>query len=140
MGNGRSLKDIQGMPIPEGNYTSHLGNTLIADKLNYNRVELAEEAQELLSTMTDEQKNIFDTIMKSVISNEPSVFFVHGYGGTGKTYLWRSLTSTLRSQGKIVLVVASSGIASMLLPGGRTAHSRFAIPLAINEDSTCSIV
>lgn len=34
---------------------------------------------------------------------------------------------------------ASSGIASLLLAGGRTAHSRFAIPININEDSICYI-
>ncbi|KAG5236749.1 DNA helicase PIF1, ATP-dependent [Salix suchowensis] len=39
-------------------------------------------------------------------------------------------------QGLIVLVVASSGIVSILPPGGRTAHSQFKIPLAINENST----
>uniref|UniRef100_A0A6N2M4E8 ATP-dependent DNA helicase n=1 Tax=Salix viminalis TaxID=40686 RepID=A0A6N2M4E8_SALVM len=35
--------------------------------------------------------------------------------------------------------VASSGIASLLLPNGRTAHSRFKIPLSIDESSTCAI-
>jgi len=35
--------------------------------------------------------------------------------------------------------VASSGIAALLLPGGRTAHSRFHIPLNINNESTCDI-
>jgi ATP-dependent DNA helicase PIF1 len=45
----------------------------------------------------------------------------------------------LRSTGEIVLAVASSGIASLLIPGGRTAHSRFAIPLNVNERSTCEI-
>ncbi|GKA71970.1 ATP-dependent DNA helicase PIF1-like protein [Tanacetum coccineum] len=39
----------------------------------------------------------------------------------------------------IVLAVASSGIASLLLPGGRTAHSRFVIPLELMENSTCGI-
>lgn len=39
----------------------------------------------------------------------------------------------------IVLTVALSGIASLLLPGGRTAHSRFKIPLCIDECSTCKI-
>ncbi|XP_019173292.1 PREDICTED: uncharacterized protein LOC109168891 [Ipomoea nil] len=43
------------------------------------------------------------------------------------------------SRRDIVLNVASSGIASLLLLGGRTAHSRFAIPLSVNEDSTCNI-
>ncbi|XP_021995507.1 uncharacterized protein LOC110892665 [Helianthus annuus] len=34
---------------------------------------------------------------------------------------------------------ASSGIASLLLDGGRTAHSRFDIPLNINEGFVCHI-
>ena len=57
-----------------------------------------------------------------------------------KTFSYRCLCSYYRAQGKIVvLYVASSGIAVLLLPGGRTAHSRFAIPIDINEVSTCNI-
>jgi hypothetical protein len=37
-----------------------------------------------------------------------------------------------------VLCVASSGIAALLLPGGRTSHSRFKIPLQTNETSFCN--
>ena len=37
------------------------------------------------------------------------------------------------------MVVASSGVASLLLPGGRTTHSRFNIPINIEEYSTCRI-
>ncbi|XP_076944878.1 ATP-dependent DNA helicase PIF1-like [Bidens hawaiensis] len=55
----------------------------------------------------------------------------------GKTYLWKTLSSAIRSQGNIVLNVASSGIASLLLSGGWTAHSRFHIPINLNEDSSC---
>ena len=39
----------------------------------------------------------------------------------------------------IVLTAASSGIALILLLSSRIAHSRFYIPLEINEDSTCNI-
>ncbi|GJQ94672.1 ATP-dependent DNA helicase PIF1-like protein [Tanacetum coccineum] len=42
----------------------------------------------------------------------------------------------LRSERTIVLAVASSGIDSLLLSGGRTAHSRFVIPLELMEDNT----
>ena len=35
--------------------------------------------------------------------------------------------------------MASSGIASLLLEGGRTAHSTFKIPLQVNDTSFCSI-
>ncbi|XP_019179179.1 PREDICTED: uncharacterized protein LOC109174395 [Ipomoea nil] len=52
----------------------------------------------------------------------------------------RTLSSKIRSRGDIVLNVASSGITSLLLPGGRTTHSRFAVPLSVNEDSTCNIL
>lgn len=38
-----------------------------------------------------------------------------------------------------MLCVASSGIAATLLPGGTTSHSRFKIPLAIYENTVCSI-
>ena len=39
----------------------------------------------------------------------------------------------------IVLAVASSGIASLLLPSGRTAHSRLKIPLDLTDESVCNI-
>ncbi|CAN1812476.1 ATP-dependent DNA helicase PIF1 [Linum perenne] len=42
-------------------------------------------------------------------------------------------------EGKIVLVVASSGIAATLLPDGVTAHSRFKIPLEVDNLSTCMV-
>ncbi|CAN1746384.1 ATP-dependent DNA helicase PIF1 [Linum perenne] len=58
---------------------------------------------------------------------------------TGKTYLYNCLLSKVRSEGKIALVVASSGIAATLLPGGVTAHSRFRIPLDVDSTSTCTI-
>jgi hypothetical protein len=35
--------------------------------------------------------------------------------------------------------MASSGIAALLLPGGRTAHSRLQIPIIVTEESTCGI-
>ncbi|CAN1153062.1 ATP-dependent DNA helicase PIF1 [Linum perenne] len=51
----------------------------------------------------------------------------------------RSIISKVRSTGGIALVVASSGIAATLLPDGVTAHSRFKIPLEIDNLSTCTI-
>lgn len=64
---------------------------------------------------------------------------MYDYGGTGKTFLWKSLYASLGLKGKVVLNVASSGIAALLLPGGRTAHSRFSIPLVLTKCSTCAI-
>ncbi|GJU80824.1 ATP-dependent DNA helicase PIF1-like protein [Tanacetum coccineum] len=77
--------------------------------------------------------------MDDVANNTGGMFFVYGYEGTGKTYLYKTMPAALRSQGEIVLNVASSGTAALLLEGGRTAHSRFAIPINILEDSMCHI-
>ena len=77
--------------------------------------------------------------MEAVQEKSGQTFFLHGPGGTGKTYVYNTLCYALHGQGKIVLCVASSGIASLLLIGGRTAHSTFKIPFEIHEGSTCSI-
>lgn len=45
----------------------------------------------------------------------------------------------LRTSGHVALAVASSGIAALLLEGGRTAHSQFKIPIPIQRDSLCRI-
>jgi len=71
------------------------------------------------------------------ISN--SRFFIQGPIGTGKTFLYKCLCYFYRAQRKIVLCMASSGIAALLLPGGRTAHLCFAILLNIHELSVCQI-
>ncbi|XP_074298042.1 uncharacterized protein LOC141628847 [Silene latifolia] len=76
--------------------------------------------------------------MDAVLNNRGGVFFVYGFGGTGKTFIWRSLCSGIRSKGEIIVVVASRGTAATLIPSGVTAHSRLSIPLNVNEDSTCS--
>ena len=47
--------------------------------------------------------------------------------------------ATIRKDNDIAIAVASVGIASLLLPGGRTAYSRFKIPINLTEDSLCQI-
>ncbi|GJY51738.1 ATP-dependent DNA helicase RRM3-like protein [Tanacetum coccineum] len=93
----------------------------------------------MYGSLTSEQKGIYSTVMDVVANNTGGMFFVYGYGGIGKTFLYKTMSVALRSQGEIVLNVASSGIAALLLEGGRTAHSRFAIPINILEDSMCHI-
>jgi hypothetical protein len=88
-----------------------------------------------------DQKKAFDTIVSSVEDDESpmSFFFLQGPAGTGKTFVYNTLCNYFRSKRMIVACVASSGIASLLLPNGRTSHFLFKIPLLIASDSTCSI-
>ncbi|KAH9605694.1 hypothetical protein KSS87_015531, partial [Heliosperma pusillum] len=103
------------------------------------RAAFKHDYEELLANMTHEQKGIFDEIMGALLQDTGGVFFIYGFGGTGKTFLWKTLCAALCSTGDIVLPVASSGIASLLLPGGRTAHTMFRIPLSPTESSMCEI-
>jgi hypothetical protein len=48
------------------------------------------------------------------------------------------ILATVGAEGKIPLAVALSGIAAMLLRGGRTAHFRFKLSLDLNSTSTCN--
>ncbi|XP_031091108.1 uncharacterized protein LOC115996106 [Ipomoea triloba] len=135
----KSLKDFPDMPLVSEELSVRTDNRLILEELSYDRDLLAKESQLLHSQLTDEQRSIYDVVISNVYSNKGGLYFVYGYGGTGKTFLWRALSAYIRAKGQIVINVASSGIASLLLPGGRTSHSRFAIPISINEESTCNI-
>ncbi len=72
-------------------------------------------------------------------NKDGKLFFVDGSGGISKTFVWTTLLSRLRGQCKIMLTIASLGIASLLLLGGRTAHSRFKIPIDLHNESTYNI-
>ena len=96
-------------------------------------------AESMLSSLNVEQRACYERILDSVTQPVATQFFLQGPAGTGKTFLYRCLCGTLCAQGKIVLCVASSGIAAQLMPGGIISHSRFRIPLDIHEDAVCSI-
>ena len=55
------------------------------------------------------------------------------------SYIGKTLASTLCSKGDIVLTIASSGIASLLLPNDIAAHTNFVILVPTLENSTCNI-
>nr|KAJ0195533.1 hypothetical protein LSAT_V11C700361030 [Lactuca sativa] len=137
--NNTSLKNYKQMPYPDSDTVSSSTNRLIMEELEYDIPLLKKEFDSMFHALTNEQHNIFLDIMTTVNDNKGGVFFVYGYGGTDKTFLWKTLSATIRCNGDIVLNVASSGIASLLLPGGRTSHSRFIIPLNLTEYSVCKI-
>ncbi|XP_058726700.1 ATP-dependent DNA helicase pfh1-like [Vicia villosa] len=137
--NRRSLTDFKPIPYPDGYVLQQLGNRLIYDERSYDVPTMRTQFTSLFNALTDEQRSIFEKIMASVRAQKGVVYFLHGYGGTGKTYMWRTLASALRSKHDICLAVATSGIASLLLPGGRTAHSKFKIHVPTMENSTCKI-
>ena len=77
----------------------------------------------------------FKEIFDHVIRNKEKAFFVDGPGGTGKTYLYMALLAKLRSMDHIAVATATSGIAASIMPGGRTTHSGFKIPIKLQDNS-----
>ncbi|XP_076960654.1 uncharacterized protein LOC143637083 [Bidens hawaiensis] len=135
--NNSSLRRFSHMPFPDQESISASMNPLMMEELSYD-ID-ANDFKHLYTSLTFEQKGVYNEIFDSCKRKKGGVFFVYGYGGTGKTYLWKTLSASIRSKGEIVLNVASSGIASLLLEGGRTAHSRFLIPINLTEDSQCQV-
>ncbi|XP_029144547.1 uncharacterized protein [Arachis hypogaea] len=102
-------------------------------------VEVPREDLCSITRLNNDQSKAFKCIMNTIDRRESGVFFVDGPGGSGKIFLYRAIIAELRNKGHIVLVTASSGIAATLLPGGRTAHSRFKIPINAEPSSICNI-
>lgn len=136
--NCSSLEEFD-MPLPSMDMMRDLKHRLIYEEISYDTNQQGELYEELYASLNAEQLAAYDKIMHSVNKKEGKVFFVYGQGGTGKTHLWKALLSGMRAEGRIVLPVASSGIAALLLQGGRTAHSRFKIPIEIHDKSACNV-
>ncbi|XP_072074102.1 uncharacterized protein [Arachis hypogaea] len=120
--NARSLRDYQSMPYSEVSDVFFFQNKLIEEELTYDTNELTHTNLYTEQKMTHEQMLVFDEILNAVIAD--LVVF----------------TSFMRmSKRKIILNFESSRIAFLLLPGGRTAHSKFSIPITITDKSTCNI-
>ncbi|XP_073046401.1 uncharacterized protein [Primulina eburnea] len=109
---------------------------IIEDDLSYH---ISDDDLRSIERLNAQQRIAFDTIIESITHNQSKLFFIDGPGGTGKTFLYRSMLAHLRKMGKIIIAVATSGIAATLLPGGRTAHSRFQIPLRPTASTLCKI-
>ncbi|KAH0611538.1 uncharacterized protein H6S33_010803 [Morchella sextelata] len=135
---GKTLTDFS-IPPNTNDWGFTNGNEMIAAELRYDNQAEAHSYETGVGQLNADQLNCFNTIIQGVENPANAHFFLQGPAGTGKTFLYKVLCNYFRAQNKIVLCVASSGIAAQLLPGGRTSHSRFKIPIVINESSTCSI-
>ncbi|XP_076892295.1 uncharacterized protein LOC143543991 [Bidens hawaiensis] len=90
-------------------------------------------------SLNSDQKIVYDEITAHVDNDCPSLFFINGPSGSGKTFVYKALLAQVRSRGLIALVIASSGAATNDMPGERTTHSRFKIPITLYNNSMCKI-
>lgn len=137
---GHALSDFPSMPQSHMNWSDTVHNRLISQQMNYDSHFEANTAHQLMSSLNLDQKHAFEKIWVSIIQKQGKIFFIDGYGGCGKTYLYQTICHAVRAEGIIILCVASTGLACLLLPGGQTAHSMFKIPIdTLSGTSICNI-
>jgi ATP-dependent DNA helicase PIF1 len=127
---GKTLEDFE-LPIPAK--LAAPGDAAVSEeRARYNVTRQAQQLARDVLLLNQHQRSIYDNVIGAV--HDPRLldktFFVDGLGGAGKTFLYGCLLSKVRSTGDITLLMASSDIATLLLEGGCTAHSRFKIPVA----------
>ncbi|XP_055584901.1 uncharacterized protein LOC129737764 [Uranotaenia lowii] len=129
-----------GIPAPHRDSNNILDRDLRQETV-YDTEELSSFVERNIRNMNEEQRAVYDTIMSAILEQSGGFFFLDAPGGTGKTFLISLILARLRSERKIALAIASTGIAATLLAGGRTAHSALKLPLnlQINEAPTCNI-
>jgi PIF1-like helicase len=137
---GKRLSDWPSMPQVVNNWDAHIAdqNSLIAKQRQYGLKEQAGLVAQCIANLNANQHFAFDRITAAITGKIRKTFFLYGPGGTGKTYLYNTLCHYLHSQNKIVVCVASFGIAALLLNGGHTAHSHLKIPVPYNETTFCT--
>jgi ATP-dependent DNA helicase PIF1 len=131
-------KDIRSFPLPLIDSSNNAAISVPWEIYEEHIIEVNEEDKNLHKSLNTEQMAAYKTIMSTVDSLNSGVFFIDGLGETGKTFLYRELLGSIRSQDKIAIAIATSGVATSIMPGGRTAHSRFKIPINIDEGGYCS--
>ncbi|MCO5596686.1 hypothetical protein L7F22_050754 [Adiantum nelumboides] len=136
---GKRLSDYSGMPQVDCTLQVMRNHGVLAEELMYNVEEQRVLSAQIESSLNARQREAYNQVLGAIGMNSGTVFFLDGPGGIGKTYLYNALLSRIRGESKVALACASSGIAAQLLDNGRTAHSRFKIPIDITSDSTCNI-
>ena len=144
---GQSLP-VYGLPCPERVAKDHHGREYHRE-VDYDHEELAIQAGYLQNSLTNDQRQVYNAFLEMLEqdndsnnnNNNNNIMFLDAPGGTGNTYLINLILYRIRSQGKIVLATASSGIAATLLHFGRTLHNTFKVPLDTHrmDQPTCRI-
>ncbi|KAH9703708.1 helitron like n domain-containing protein [Citrus sinensis] len=107
---GKSLRDIDGMPLPNSSLIRDSGNRLVNEELDYDRDQLKKLHEKSFAALNACQKSAYEAIMHSVENEKGHLFFINGHGGIGKTFLWNTIIAKLISHSKIVLPVATSDV------------------------------
>ena len=138
----RTMEELS-LPVPDFQLIRQIIEAQLEENTAITRIEKRRLGELMVTQLNEGQRAAYDQIMAAVNDNNNSVphqYFLDGPGGTGKTFLYNTLITVLQGQGKTVIAVASTGIASTLLIDGSTYHSQFKIYPPITEVTRSKIV
>ena len=78
-------------------------------------------------------------VFTTINYNGCKCFYIDGPGGSGKTFVYKTIYNLLKSQSKNVCCMAFTGIAATLLPTGKTVHKVLGLPVPLLSDSSSNI-
>lgn len=84
--------------------------------------EQTEYANRFEPGLTSEQRDVYNAKVNAARNKQPQPFMIDAPAGTGKSHTEKVIAARLRGEGFTVLIVASTGIAALQLPGGWTAQ------------------
>uniref|UniRef100_A0A0D2ZU42 ATP-dependent DNA helicase n=2 Tax=Brassica oleracea var. oleracea TaxID=109376 RepID=A0A0D2ZU42_BRAOL len=108
----QSLADYDELPQPDTSILSEINSQVLRQELMYKFEKEKETHRVLFSAMNTDQEKVYAAVLKSVDEQSGQLFFVSGAGGTGKTYLYRTIIARLRSVGKVV--IPGSSLAALI--------------------------
>ena len=133
--NGKDMVKDFGLDAPKEVTKEPELPKVLQDELSYNVEDLARKAETNIEKMNDDQRAVYEAVIEAVAIGDGKIFAIDAPGGTGKTFVLDSLLSKVRSEGKIALAMATTGIASTLLPNGRTLHTKLKVPIDLDDRS-----
>jgi DNA replication protein DnaC len=95
--NGSSLSSFPSMLVAQKNWNDSSINEYIVEQLAYDTENELFLADQNIALFNNDQKNVFDQITDTVHSQNGRGFFLHGPGGTGKTFIYKTLCHSVCS-------------------------------------------
>jgi len=128
-------EDVPSDAVEERNGSSF--ERLLEHEVPADRAAQLQDALSRVRTLMPDQLAVFNAIRGAIDGGGIGrQIFLMAPGGCGKTYLASMLLAYCGGQGHADLVVAASGVAANLVFLGRTAHSRFKIPIDTGPNSS----
>ena len=121
-------KDLSSFNLPHPEALRHLSNNEVLverERAAFNCQEEMEKVKSRLPRLNNNQRAFFYSVMAALNDSESGrIFCLDAPGGTGKTFVLNCLLNAVRADGYIGIATAMSAVASQLLEGGSTLHSR----------------